>query len=415
MKNRRSTRRHWLGHGAVTCLAAVAAVSSAACEREGDAGGLTPRASDSTARAASKSLASDAWPTFRGGPTCDGVAASELPDKPEVIWRRSFKDTSFEATATIVDGTVYIGALDGGDFYALDLATGEERWKFHTDLGFKAAAAVRDGVVYVGDTDGKFYAFDAATGNVKWSLAIDNEISAGANFYRDKLDQDKLLFTCENGNLYCVEPADGKKVWSYSIDNLLRCSPCVAGDRGFLAGCDGRLHIVNLDDGSGVDQIDIQDPTLSTPAAIGDMVYFGTQGSRFCGVKWREKRIDWTFEPKNKGQQVKSSAAVAEGLVVFGGKDKLIHALDAATGAEVWSTPVKAPIDSSPVVAGKRVFIGTDRGQLVSVDLKTGEQVWQYEAGGRFDASPAVAAGKLVIGNDAGDLYCFGAKEGDRR
>ena len=404
MKDRRSSRRQWLAQSGVTCLAAAGSGLLAGCGEQ-QAGGRARGADADKAPTPRKPDVTDTWPMFRGRPTCDGVASSELPDKPEVVWKRSFKKTSFEATATIVDGAVFIGALDGGDFYALDLATGEEKWKYHTELGFKAAAAIRDGVVYVGDTDGKFYAFDAAAGGVKWSVAIDNEISAGANFY-----QDKLLFTCEDGNLYCLELADGKKVWKYSIDNLLRCSPCVAGDRGFLAGCDGRLHVVNLDDGSGVHQIDIQDPTLSTPAAVGDMVYFGTQGSRFCGVNWREQRIDWNFEPKNKGQQVKSSAAVAEGLVVFGGKDRLIHALDAATGNEVWSTPVKAPMDSSPVVAGKRVFIGTDRGQIVSVDLKTGEQVWQYEAGGRFDASPAVAGGKLVIGNDAGDLYCFGTK-----
>jgi outer membrane protein assembly factor BamB len=347
---------------------------------------------------------SDTWPLFRGQPTCVGLAGCQLPDKPEVVWRKSFQGSSFEATATIVDSTIYLGALLGGDFYALDLATGEEKWKHHTELGFKSAAAVRDGVVYVGDTDGTFFAFDAAHGDVLWSMAVNNEIN-GANFYKDR-----LLITCEDGKLYCVELADGKKVWSYSIDSPLRCSPCVSGDHGFLAGCDGRLHVVDLTDGSGYAQIELQDPTLSTPAAVGDMVYFGTQGGRFCGVNWREKEIKWNFEPKNKGQQVKSSAAVAEGLVLFGGKDRLIHAINAATGDEVWSMEVKAPMDSSPVVAGSRVFVGTDRGQLVSVDLKTGENLWQYEAGGRFDASPAVAAGKLVIGNDAGDLYCFGEK-----
>jgi outer membrane protein assembly factor BamB len=381
------SRRDWLAQCGASCLALAGTgfLVRANCAEDSD-----------------DKPAADSWPLFRGRPTCEGVAASEVADKPQVVWRRQFPGSSFDATATIVDGTIYVGTLLGGDFYALDLATGEDKWKHHTELGFSAAAAVRDGVVYVGDTEGALFAFDAVHGDVKWSVSVDNEIH-GVNFF-----EDQLLFTCEDGKLYCVDTDDGSKRWDYSIDNLLRCAPCVSGGHAFLAGCDSRLHVVDLSDGSAFGQIDIQDATLSTPAALGDMVYFGTQGSRFCGLNWREKRIDWNFEPKNKGQQVKSSAAVADGLVVFGGKDRQIYALDVKKGNEVWKKEVKAPMDSSPVVAGTRVFIGTERGQLVSVDLKTGENLWQYEAGGRFYASPAVAEGKLVIGNDAGDLYCFG-------
>ena len=43
----------------------------------------------------------------------------------------------------IADGVVYIGDLDG-NIYALDLQTGNERWKKKLDTGFTSAAAVRD-------------------------------------------------------------------------------------------------------------------------------------------------------------------------------------------------------------------------------------------------------------------------------
>ena len=58
---------------------------------------------------------------------------------------------------------VYVGGLNGY-FYALDLATGEEKWKFHSELGFCAPAAVRDGLVYIGDTEGRFVCLDATSG-----------------------------------------------------------------------------------------------------------------------------------------------------------------------------------------------------------------------------------------------------------
>lgn len=354
----------------------------------------------SAAHAASRQ---DAWPVFRGDVASTGVAQTKLPDKPAVIWKKTFKDGGFEATAAIVDGMIYVGSFDG-NLYALSIATGEEKWKFHTELGFKAAPAVRDGAIFIGDVDGKFYALDAASGKEKWSVGSGAEINAGANFYRDK-----VLFTSQDGGFYCLNPGDGKLVWKYTIDNMIQCSPTVVENRGFLAGCDGKLHIVDLDKGEAAATVDIGDPTLSTPAAVGDVVYFGTQGGRFLAVDWRQAKLKWSFEPKRK-QPLLSSAAVSGGLAIFGGKDRAIHAITLVDGAEAWSFPTRGAIDSSPVVVGDRVFIGGGGGRLYALDLKSGEKVWEYEAGGHFPASPAVAQGRLVIGNDAGDLYCFGEK-----
>ncbi|HET6883511.1 MAG TPA: PQQ-binding-like beta-propeller repeat protein [Pirellulales bacterium] len=345
----------------------------------------------------------DVWPVFRGDAASRGVAETTLPDKPAVVWKKSFKDGGFEATAAIVDGMIYVGSFDG-NLYAMNLANGEEKWKFHTELGFKAAPAVREGVIFIGDVDGKFYAIDAATGKEKWSVTSGAEINAGANFYRDK-----VLFTSQDGGFYCLEPADGKLVWKYSIDNMIQCSPTVVENRGFLAGCDGKLHVVDLDKGVAAATVDIGDPTLSTPAADGDVVYFGTQGGRFLAVDWRQAKVVWTYEPK-RTQPLLSSAAVAGGLAVFGGKDRTVHALKLADGDEAWSFRTHSPLDSSPVVVGSRVFVGGGDGRVYGLDLKSGEKTWEYEAGGRFPASPAVAQDRLVIGNDAGDFFCFGEK-----
>jgi outer membrane protein assembly factor BamB len=190
---------------------------------------------------------------------------------------------------------------------------------------------------------------------------------------------------------------------------MIQCSPTVVENRGFLAGCDGKLHIVDLDKGEAVATIDIGDPTLSTPTALGDFVYFGTQGGRFLAVDWRQAKVVWEYNPQRK-QPLLSSAAVAGGLAVFGGKDRAVHALKLKNGDEAWSFPTHSAIDSSPVIVGNHVFIGGGDGRVYSLDLKTGEKVWDYEAGGHFPASPAAAEGRLIIGNDAGDLYCFGAK-----
>ncbi len=85
----------------------------------------------------SEAQESGEWPIFRGNSLSNGVAASALTEDPALLWKKSFKDGMFESTPAIETGVVYVGGLNGY-FYALDLATGDEKWKFHSELGFRA-------------------------------------------------------------------------------------------------------------------------------------------------------------------------------------------------------------------------------------------------------------------------------------
>ena len=225
--------------------------------------------------------APDAWPVFRGDAEFDGVAGCTLPDQPALLWKHSVKDGMFEGTPAIADGVIYIGGLNGY-FYALDLATGDEKWKYHSELGFRAPAAVRDGLVYIGDSEGRFVCLDAASGESKWGISTDAEINAGANFYKGN-----VIIGSQSGTLYCLDAKTGKEAWKYAIDNMIQCSPTIVENRVFLAGCDSVLHIIDIDTGQRVAQVDIGDPTGVTPAAVGDRVYFATQGAKVLCIDWR--------------------------------------------------------------------------------------------------------------------------------
>src|SRR5205823_983778 len=68
------------------------------------------------------------WPLFRGNTAQTGVAKEALPDRLDIRWKMSVK-RGIGSTAAIVDGVVYIGCYDE-HLYALDLATGQQKWKF---------------------------------------------------------------------------------------------------------------------------------------------------------------------------------------------------------------------------------------------------------------------------------------------
>jgi len=348
------------------------------------------------------------WPLVRGDALASGVATSPLPENLEPLWEFTTEDSGFEATAILVDGTVYLGDVDG-TFYALRLADGEILWKRRfEDSGFLAAAAVVDQRIFVGDFNGVVRALQAETGEEIWSYTASAEFYAAPNVVGQQ-----VLVTTEAGELVSLDAETGKLKWLFQIEAPLRCWPTVVAGRVFLAGCDERLHAVDILNGEEVEGIAIDGPTGATPAVAGGSVLFGTEQGTFYSIATKPMAIHWQYRDPQRSQAIRTAAAVDDRTVVFGTRGKQVYALDPTNGNLQWKFAVRSPVESSPIIARDRVFVATKRGRIYALDLASGEKTWQFEAGGSFLASPSMAEGKLLLGNTDGTLYCFG-KKGER-
>jgi outer membrane protein assembly factor BamB len=65
-------------------------------------------------------------------------------------------------------------------------------------------------------------------------------------------------------------------------------------------------------------------------------------------------------------------------------------------------------VDSSPAVAGGRVYLGSGDGRFYVLDLATGRKQWEFDAGSGITSSPAISAARVVIVSNDGVVYCFG-------
>lgn len=343
------------------------------------------------------------WPVFRGNPEMTGVAAAKLPDQLAERWAFKCKD-SIEGAPAIVGGVVYVASMDK-HLYALELATGKEKWR--VKLGsMKASPAVAGGRVYVGDVEGKVYAVDAAAGKPLWTFETAGEITSGANFLGDK-----ILIGSHDSTLYCLTP-EGKKAWEYKIDGPVNGSPAVAGGKTFVAGCDSILHVVDAADGKKIGTVDLGGQAGATAAVGADRVFVGTMTNQVVAVDWKGFKKSWDFEAKRRQQPFYASAALTEKLVVAGSRDKKVYALDRTTGKEAWSFVTEGNVDASPVVVGGRVYVGclSNGGEFYVLDLATGKQLQQVTLDSAVSGSVAVADDCLVVGTEKGSVYCLGAK-----
>ena len=73
------------------------------------------------------------------------------------------------------------------------------------------------------------------------------------------------------------------------------------------------------------------------------------------------------------GREVNSSPAVANGVVYFGSEDSNLHALNASTGAPLWTYPTGYYIESSPAIANGMVYVGSYDGNFYAFGLPDGQ------------------------------------------
>ena len=345
--------------------------------------------------------AKDDWTLFRGNALQTGASSEKLPDKLAELWTFATKDI-IEGAPAVQGGVVYVASLDE-HLYALDLAKGSQKWKYHGGP-FKASPSVRDGRVYVGDGDGVFHCVDAENGKKKWTFKTDGEITSSANF-----SGDFVLFGSYDESLYCLTK-DGKEKWTFKTSGPVNGSPVVADGKTFVAGCDSAIHVLDVAKGKELAAVNLTGQAAATAAVIGDRLYVGNMNNDVQAVDLKKEKVAWTFTPAKLPQPFFASAAVTDQYVVAASRNKRVYALDRKTGEAKWTFVTGGRVDSSPVVAGGRVYVGSLDGSLYVLDLKTGRQVQKIDLDGPVTGSPAVAAGRLLVGTQKGTLYCFGAK-----
>ena len=134
-----------------------------------------------------------------------------------------------------------------------------------------------------------------------------------------------------------------------------------------------------------------------------------------------ELGLAW-FKPIGGLERMQATPLVVDGVMYVNNGRSIVYALDAATGAELWSYDPEIdmgfmryawdrPTNRGLAVYKGRVYIATFDGRLVAIDANTGEEVWDVDtwhptAMNRFNitGAPRAAAGRVFIGQGSGEV-----------
>lgn len=119
-----------------------------------------------------------------------------------------------------------------------------------------------------------------------------------------------------------------------------------------------------------------------------------------------------------------SRARLAAAPVIANGKlyvidaDAKVIAMNAKTGARLWTTAMPAEGNGRSVfgggvsVLGDRVFVTTGVGDVAALDAANGSVVWKVQPGGPLRGSPALANGQIYVMSQDNQIFALNQQTG---
>lgn len=429
------------------------------------------------------------WPTYLHDDTRSGITAEHVSFPLHEIWRHRSRHTprpAWPAPAhhdywhnhrnlrptvtydrayhvTAVGDIAYYASSADDKVYAIDIATGKERWSFFTEGPVRLAPTIWDGKVYVGSDDGSLYCLQASDGELLWRFRTHTEerrlpgngriisywpIRCGIVVDDGTVYFGAGLFPNEEVYLFALDAGNGSVRWKQSVEissqgyllassenlyvptgrtNPVRFARADGTQPGSYDSSGGAYALLTEDilvsgPGRGEKSLVVSDAqTRETLASFngrhmlvrGDIAYLQSETklaafdrARYLDLSRQRNRL--SAERKQLDKQARSTEnteAEKESL-----QDKL-EQLDARlrelsvemSRCYLWT--VDCHEHTALILSDDALFAG-GRDSVVAIELSEGKEIWRAAVDGTAYGL-SLANGRLFVSTDRGVIHCF--------
>ncbi|MFH1504239.1 MAG: PQQ-binding-like beta-propeller repeat protein [Candidatus Omnitrophota bacterium] len=342
-----------------------------------------------------------------------GWTSAELPDKVE------------KNSVVVVDDVVYVGCSDN-KVYALDAGDGIQIWASSAlNDKIKCTPCVDENYVYTAAGD-YAYALNKSDGTTAWTSAqFDNSVDNSA-----AVTYDGCVYFAANKYLYKLDASDGSIIWqSIELDgNAKNSSPVISGSSIFI-GAGKSLQAILISDGteswggessgynleyvadsrndSGHDkkmEFDIEN-TSGNGIDITSLNIEYDGGYTYTKVKWGDDTI-WEGTNSSgdtavfdESKEIEDEEILTVKLETFSSEiDETEFSVTFSDGSVVdipleGGTAAGGEFDTTPVIYGGVIYIGSDDKKVYAFDESDGSSVWTTSnLADKVEGSPAISA-----------------------
>ncbi|MGH2561663.1 MAG: PQQ-binding-like beta-propeller repeat protein [Thermomicrobiales bacterium] len=259
----------------------------------------------------------------------------------------------------VVAGGVFVYDRWENQLHAFDVtdgrhcwSTGEEFFRFSANSGWAPSVSGRTVYTVLGDA---LVALDAASGDERWRFYPPRESSLAFGWRRDSGDPPRLHV------------------------------PAVADENVYLVSPDGFLFALRAETGALLRQATIAEPDAG-PVVGRDLVYVTSNRETTPALTAFDRasgEVRWTLPYGGDPVLV----TIRGGPVRYLADAGALRAVDAATGADLWSVPLEGETFTRADAAGDQIFIANNAGTVFS--LIDTDEIVQPPAATPAAATPA--------------------------
>lgn len=321
------------------------------------------------------------------------------------------------------DTTTYVTTTSPPRIVAVRTATGETRWSERRGTGSPVASD--DDHLYLAQRR-TVTAWRAEDGGERWHVSpTDPERPPG--FPSPVVHHDRVYVTTVGGPLVALRRTSGRELWRFDPaaieDELPTETP--SGTTSVALPLQDRVIVASnravyaLDASSA--EVVASFPTNVAPDAVpvsADGHIIIDLGPSLVGLDAQTLQLRWQYTSPTHGARIGAHPVtpptVHGDLVLVGGADGTLAALDPATGDPRWDLDLGSAIVSRPVVGDGLIVVRTETGDVRAFDADNGRALWRRELSPTGLGEPAVAGG-TVYATDAEELIALDADTGTER
>lgn len=288
----------------------------------------------------------------------------------ERLWQKKISKQGLTAGVEAADGIVVVGNAKG-QLFALDQATGEQKWTAQLTGSLLSPSLIQAGRVISVTNDGTVYANDVATGQQTWTYNLPNvQFSLRGMAAPVSLDARHVLIASSNAYIYVIDALSG-------IPKMQRR----------VAVSDGRSDVQRLIDIDG------------EPTVAGQFLITTSYQGQVTALDLASQQVIWS----NDASSIQRPEVAGNGVFVAQTDGKIV-AYEITTGQTLWENDQLLNRNlSNPVMLGQDLVVGDLDGVLHLINPATGELVGRSKTSGEV-RSLRVIDNQLYVSTRKGAL-----------
>ena len=286
------------------------------------------------------------------------------------LWQKKVSKLGLSSGIEAAEGVVVVGNKKG-QLFALDQATGEQKWTAQLSGAILSSSLIQSGRVITISNDDTVYAHDLATGQQVWTYNLPNvQFSLRGVATPVALDPRTVLIASSNAYIYALDIISGVPRMQRRVAvsdgrsdiqrlNDLDGDPVVAGQFLVTTSYQGQVTVMDLASQQVVWSEDAS--SIQRPEVFNNTVYVAQADGKITAYSLTAGEQLWQNDSL-LNRQLSNPVILGQDLVV-GDLDGVLHLIDPTTGQLIGRSKTSGEVRTLRVI-DNQLYVATRKGAL---------------------------------------------------